>query len=417
MITLAACGQQAGPPPAGATTTGTASGLATSGQPTSSAPTGGATTTAAASSPSGPAGSSSPKASKTPAGGQTCSALAGDLTVDQQVGQLFMVATSSSGMGSSEADELSSLDVGSVLLLENSTAGRSAIRSVTDAIRDGIGGQHGVKLMLAADQEGGEVQRLAGPGFDTIPSAEDQASLSDSQLKSDAKTWGRQLKEAGIDVNLAPVSDVVPSSIGTANAPIGALRRGYGPKAAVVARKNTAFIKGMEAAGVATSVKHFPGLGIVRGNTDTSTDVTDDVTTRDDKRLAGFKAGVAAGVDMVMVSSAVYTKIDPDHPATFSSTVQKGMIRGDLGFKGVIISDDLLGAALSSEPVSQRALRFIRAGGDLSIVGKYADATSMIKTVRDAAADDPDLRADIKDAATRVLIMKARHGLADCTGS
>lgn len=326
-----------------------------------------------------------------------------------------MAATSSTGMTDTEAQQLASLKVGSVLLLGNTTAGRSSIAAVTGAIKRRVGTDHGVKVLVAADQEGGEVQRLAGPGFDTIPSAEDQATLSDDQLRSDAQQWGRQLEQAGVDVNLAPVSDVVPKSIGTANQPIGALHRGYGSKPGVVARKNVAFIKGMEAAGVATSVKHFPGLGIVRGNTDISTDVTDSVTARDDRRLAGFRAGVGAGVDMVMVSSATYTKIDPDGPATFSRTVTQDMIRKDLGFDGVIISDDLLGKALSTIPVRQRALRFVRAGGDLAIVGQSADVAPMVEAVRRAAAKDPGLRSEVKNAATRVLIMKARHGLADCT--
>lgn len=327
-----------------------------------------------------------------------------------------MVATSSAGMTATEASQLSTLDVGSVILLGNSTAGRSSIASVTSSIKDRVGTHHRIKVMLAADQEGGMVQRLAGPGFDTIPSAEDQASLSDDQLQSDAKGWGEQLREAGIDVNLAPVSDVVPTSIGSANAPIGALHRGYGPKPAVVADKNTAFIRGMEAAGIATSVKHFPGLGLVRGNTDTDPNVVDDQTTRDDKRLAGFRAGIKAGVDMVMLSSAVYTKIDANQPATFSTTVQQAMIRGDLGFNGVIISDDLLGQALNGTPVHQRALRFIKAGGDLALVGQSDDARSMIEAVRHAAADDPAVRSAVQDAVAKVLIMKARHGLADCSG-
>jgi beta-N-acetylhexosaminidase len=145
--------------------------------------------------------------------------------------------------------------------------------------------------------------------------------------------------------------------------------------------------------------------------------VTDDVTTRHDRRLAGFRAGIRSGVDMVMVSSAVYTKIDPNRPATFSRTVLDGMIRGDLGFGGVIISDDLDGKALNGVAVRHRALRFIRAGGDLSIVGQPADVEPMVDAVRQEAADDPGLRAQVRQAATRVLIMKARHGLADCTSS
>jgi beta-N-acetylhexosaminidase len=170
----------------------------------------------------------------------------------------------------------------------------------------------------------------------------------------------------------------------------------------------------MESAGRATTVKHFPGLGVVLGNTDFDTNVTDSVTTRGDARLAGFRAGVTTGVDMVMISSAVYTRIDPYRPATFSSTVLQGMVRGDLGFNGVIISDDLLGAALSSVAVRDRALDFVRAGGDLAIVSKVPESAEMVQALRQAATNDTQLRSEITAAATRVLAMKARHGLVTC---
>jgi beta-N-acetylhexosaminidase len=340
--------------------------------------------------------------------------LAGQLTLNQRIGQLFMAGTSSTGMSSSEAARLAALKVGSVLPLGNTTAGRAAVRRVTDDIRSGVGSHHGVKLMLAADQEGGLVQRLAGPGFDTIPSAEQQSRLSTGELQRRAERWGRQLKRAGIDVNLAPVADVVPTSVGAANQPIGALHRGYGPNPQHVAADDVAFIRGMHAAHVGATVKHFPGLGVVTGNTDTTAHVTDTRTTRHGARLAGFRAGARAGVDMEMVSSAVYTRIDPKHPATYSPTVIQGMLRGDLGFRGVIISDDLMGKALGSVPVHDRALRFIRTGGDLAIVGDPGSVAPMVHAVRAAAAHDQQLRRLILDSATRVLTLKSRYGLADC---
>ncbi|HEY9291745.1 MAG TPA: glycoside hydrolase family 3 N-terminal domain-containing protein [Microlunatus sp.] len=318
-------------------------------------------------------------------------------------------------MTDSQAERLASLKVGSVILLENSTAGRSAIKQVTDSIRSRVGSDHGVRPLLAADQEGGQVQRLAGPGFDTIPSAVEQAELGNDQLRQSARRWGDQLQSAGIDVDLAPVADVVPASVGDSNQPIGALDRGYGPRPRTVEQRDIAFLTGMQAAGVATSVKHFPNLGRVMGNTDFATDVTDDHTTRDDPDLRPFRGSINAGVDLVMVSSARYLKIDPETPATFSSTIVSGMIRDDLGFTGVIISDDLVGRALSSVPSRSRALDFINAGGDLSIVGDPSAIEPMVRTVRSAAEDDAQLRERITEAATRVLIMKARYGLTDCT--
>ena len=89
------------------------------------------------------------------------------------------------------------------------------------------------------------------------------------------------------------------------------------------------------------TAKHFPGLGHVTANTDTTSGVKDTVTTRTSADLAPFRSAITAGARIVMVSSAVYTKIDAARPAVFSPTVINGMIRHDLGFSGVVISDDL----------------------------------------------------------------------------
>ena len=89
------------------------------------------------------------------------------------------------------------------------------------------------------------------------------------------------------------------------------------------------------------TAKHFPGLGRVTGNTDTTAGVTDTVTTRTSTDITPFRAAISAGAHLLMVSSAYYSRIDASHPAVFSPTVIRGMIRGDLGFTGVVISDDL----------------------------------------------------------------------------
>ena len=107
------------------------------------------------------------------------------------------------------------------------------------------------------------MQRLQGPGFADIPSAARQAALSDARLTADAARWGAELKAAGINANLAPVADVVPADLGDRNAPIGRLDRGYGSSPRTVAAKATAFVRGMDRAGMATAAKHFPGLGRV----------------------------------------------------------------------------------------------------------------------------------------------------------
>lgn len=136
-----------------------------------------------------------------------------------------------------------------------------------------------------------------------MPSAEDQAALSDADLEASAAQWATALKDAGVDYNLAPVADVVPADLLDVNQPIGVLRRGYGSDPATVKAKALAFIEGMHAVGIATALKHFPGLGQVRGNTDQEIGVTDDVTTTADlQTFTGYPDETS-----VMVSSAIYT--------------------------------------------------------------------------------------------------------------
>jgi beta-N-acetylhexosaminidase len=170
----------------------------------------------------------------------------------------------------------------------------------------------------------------------------------------------------------------------------------------------------MNRAGIATSVKHFPGLGRVRGNTDYEAHVVDRITTRHDHALAGFQAGVQAGVDMVMVSSAYYSRIDPARQAAFSSLIIGGLIRTDLKFSGVVISDDLGATAVQDLSPGKRAVTFLRAGGDLVIIGNPRLAPTMVTAVSAAAKSDPGFAAEILGKATRVIAMKARRGLADC---
>jgi beta-N-acetylhexosaminidase len=340
--------------------------------------------------------------------------LVSKMSRSEQVGQLLMVAVSSRGIGSSEKEIVDQTRAGSVLLLGNSAAGLQAIRGVVSRVRDAVRSSEGVDVLLAADQEGGFVQRLKGPGFTTIPSAIVQARQSDAELREHAYDWGRQLRSAGIDANLAPVADVVPSAMVWMNQPIGQLRRGYGPSPKRVAAKVTAFTEGMNRAGVATAVKHFPGLGRVRGNTDFMTRVVDRATTRHDDALAGFSAAIDADVDMVMVSSAFYRKIDDEHRAAFSTTIIDDMLRKDLGFSRIVISDDLAAAAMRTIPPDERALRFIRAGGDLLIIGDASLATTMADAIKDEASDDPAFAKRVSESAARVVAMKERRGLARC---
>jgi beta-N-acetylhexosaminidase len=171
----------------------------------------------------------------------------------------------------------------------------------------------------------------------------------------------------------------------------------------------------MRRAGVVTSVKHFPGLGRVSGNTDFAAGVVDDVTVRGDADLQSFADGIKAGTSMVMISTATYTKIDPKNRAVFSPTVIQGMVRGDLGWSGVVITDDVGAAAeVAAVPAGDRATRFVAAGGDIVINAKSGLTATMVNALVAEAQQDKSFAGKLTSSVRRVLTLKEDHGLVSC---
>jgi beta-N-acetylhexosaminidase len=336
------------------------------------------------------------------------------LTLAQRVGQLFLVAVPADLAGSDTVQAVDAYHFGSVLLPKNDD-GTAALSSATAAIQAlAPTATGGVRFLVAANQEGGEIQQLSGPGFDVMPSELVQGTWATSALQAQAQTWGSQLRAAGVNLNLAPVMDVVPTATAASNAAIGALDREFGSDPQANGAHGVAYIKGMAEAGVASVAKHFPGLGRVSGNTDFTSDVVDNVTTANDPYLDSFRAVVNAGVPYVMVAEATYTRIDPSHLAVFSPVIMR-LLRNGLGFQGVILSDDLgEAAAVASIPAAQRAIDFLNAGGDLITSQDIGPAEQMAAAVVAQASASPSFRAIVDDDAQRVLAAKQAQGLLSC---
>jgi len=338
------------------------------------------------------------------------------MTTDQRIGQLFELGLAGDRLGPTELNMIQTDHIGSVWFVETSSAGVNAIHAVTAAVQAQASGAAtgNVRFFIAANQEGGLIQAMQGPGFSQIPSAVVQGTWDPSLLQSRAAGWAKELVAAGINFNFAPVMDVVPPGTDAQNQPIGALQREYGHDPATAGSHGVAFLTGMRETGIAVSLKHFPGLGRVAGNTDFTT-ATDTTTTASDPYLQSFSQGIAANADFVMVALARYTQIDPNHLAAFSPIVVTQMLRGTMGFAGVIISDDLGDtAAVASIPPGTRALDFLSAGGDMIISKTSAPAHAMVLAIRSRAAADPGFRQRVDDAALRILRAKQTWGLLPC---
>ena len=362
--------------------------------------------------PASPSAAPSPTASATASATATATdgALAG-WSLEEKVGQLMMVGVDATAPKDSSTEAVDTHHVGNIFIAGRTTAGGQATQKVIASFtgKVGPGTTRSTPMLVATDQEGGEVQVLSGSGFSEIPSAMDQSTQSRDQLVAAARTWGKELADVGVNMNLAPVVDLVDIPRPTTNEPIGKWGREYGHDAATISSQAGAFAEGMQASKVIPTYKHFPGLGRVTANTDTSAGVVDSTTNRSTDAAVGvFANAIAAGAQVIMVSSATYTLIDASAPAVFSSKIVTEMLRTEMGFSGVVITDDVSAAAqVQGVAAGDRAVQAIRAGCDIVLAS--ADPTvaaDMVKAIIAAAQSDPTFAARVDESATRVLALK-----------
>jgi beta-N-acetylhexosaminidase len=272
----------------------------------------------------------------------------------------------------------------------------------------------GAPLLVAVDAEGGRVMRL-GPtaGWTPTPSHQDLGDVNDLAVTElEARRIGGMLRAAGINWNLAPVVDV---GVNPSNAVIVGAGRAFGADPGRVAAHARAFIEGMHAAGLLTALKHFPGHGSSFADSHLGfVDVTD--TAKPDAELAPYRTLLSTGeVDAVMTAHVFNRRLDARYPATLSAPTIEGLLRGRLGFSGVVVSDDLrMGAIEQHYGIEAAAVQALAAGVDILLVaddrlpdGRSATALALEAIAR--ALRSGRLDVDRVDAAlARVAAFKAR---------
>ena len=333
------------------------------------------------------------------------------MSVEERAGQVLMIGTpvdSPRGL----AETVRRHRLGGVFLAGRSTRSADALRADIDVLK----GATPLTPLVAVDQEGGSVQTLKGADFPLMPSAERLGRRSQAELHDAVRDSARRLHGIGVTLNLAPVADTVPESIGPANPPIGAFRRQYGSDPGEVAADIETAVAASQGEGVLTVLKHFPGLGRVRANTDVSSEVVDAYMTSTDPHLKPFAAGIRAGSAGVMMSSARYPRLDRGGIAAYSKPIVTGLLRERLGHDGLIMSDDLGAAdAAAIAPVGERAVRFVAAGGDLALTIRPQDAKPMAGALTAEARKSPEFDSRLTDAARHVLQAKDRVGQLPCS--
>src|SRR5512135_433778 len=333
--------------------------------PSPGAPASMAATPSAAASPS-PAGPASPSVSPSPSP-----------SLGLMVAGLMVVGFRGLRLGDAPwlRSALAESGLGGVVLFdrdqltggERNVASPAQVAALVGEIRAAAGGRHAI---VSVDQEGGVVTRLSPThGFPAVAS---EATIGRGTVAG-ARRWGQgiaaTLRAAGIDLDLAPVVDL---DVDPRSPAIGALGRSFSADPAVVVAMATAEIEALHAAGIRTTLKHFPGIGSASTNTDFG--VADVTATWTRAELEPFRRLVAASLaDVVMAGHVVDRDLDPRYPASLSPAIVTGILRGELGWHGPVITDDLQAAAITKAFGGDEAvLLALEAGDDLLLFANQA---------------------------------------------
>jgi beta-N-acetylhexosaminidase len=285
--------------------------------------------------------------------------------------------------------------MGGVVLLGNGWLTRSTAASVTADLQQAAC-TRGEPLLIAVDQEGGLVRRLAWAPPTEAPAEMTSPSVAQSQAAGAASA----LRSVGIDVDFAPVVDTP----GSASNFLGS--RAFSRSRTWNAQMARAFVGGLQTNGIAATAKHFPGLGLASGNTDHGRIVIRAAAWKLRLGLLPFRSAVQAGVKLVMLSTAIYPKLDGSkRPAAFSSTIVSRLLRKKLGFKGVTVTDSL--TAPAAERIPHTATKAMLAGSDLLIFGAESASERGYSTLLTDEAGSPRLQNRLVQAAARVRALKA----------
>jgi len=315
---------------------------------------------------------------------------------------------------SAEILELIRAGLGGVILYRKNCADPSQVLELTNRLQAAArAAGHLHPLLIAIDQEQGRVARIV-EGVTIFPAMGTIARAGDPELVGRvAEAVGRELLSLGVNWNLAPVADV----LSIADCPVG--DRSFGSDPAAVGAMVAAYVRGAERAGILASAKHFPGHGATRKDSHVAAPTVErsraELETCD---LVPFRAAIAAGVPSVMTTHITFPALDPEAPATLSRSILRDLLRAEMGFPGVVISDDLEMAGIALKVALETgALGALRAGCDVLIVSRMLlaqrDLPGLLARLRGAVAGGEIPHDDVAAALERTRRLRKR--LVWCT--
>ncbi len=336
--------------------------------------------------------------------------LVAELSLRQKASQVLMLGFPEDALrtaGSTLLQMLEEAPPGGVILYGRNVGSPGEVRELTERLQQAAKQTGAPALLVAVDQEGGPIRRIE-EGVPAVPSARSLGEERSPSYAGDlASRQAHALLELGVNSNLAPVADVVsdPASF--------LFERTYSADAREVSDYVAAIVGAQEDAGLISVVKHFPGHGAALGDThEGSAQVEGSLEELRDVHLLPFSAAIAAGAPAVMVAHIAVAALGEDEsvPASRSSAVIQGQLREELGFQGVVITDDLEMGAVGDP--AEAAVQSLAAGADLLILGHSPEVQlAVLQSIENAVGEGRLAPSRLDEAVTRVYQLKRDYGL------
>lgn len=326
------------------------------------------------------------------------------LSTEQQAGQRLMVGFEGTGLNEDLKDLINRLKIGGIILFAGNLKSPDQIKELCRSIQDYAKICQQPPLFIAVDQEGGQVARLQEP-FTIFPGNPHMKTEEDAVHF--AEITAAELNQVGINMNMAPVMDVSPEGSGSIMA-----ERTFGDNPAWVSRLGVKVIEHLQLNNIMAVAKHFPGIG--RTTLDSHMDMPvlhDDLSVMEQFDLIPFEAGIQNRVSGVMLSHIFYTKLDPQWPASLSPQIAKNLLRKQMGFDGLVLTDDLDMGAISKHYDIHTAIHQILAADiDLALICHKGPTIEIaFEEILKEMTDSPELKARGIESMERIMEAKRRY--------
>ena len=325
-------------------------------------------------------------------------------STEQQAGQRLMVGFEGTGLNEDLKDLINRLKIGGIILFAGNLKSPDQIKELCRSIQDYAKICQQPPLFIAVDQEGGQVARLQEP-FTIFPGNPHMKTEEDAVHF--AEITAAELNQVGINMNMAPVMDVSPEGSGSIMA-----ERTFGDNPAWVSRLGVKVIEHLQLNNIMAVAKHFPGIG--RTTLDSHMDMPvlhDDLSIMEDFDLIPFEAGIQNRVSGVMLSHIFYTKLDPQWPASLSPQIANNLLRKQMGFDGLVLTDDLDMGAISKHYDIHTAIHQILAADiDLTLICHKGPTIEIaFEEILKELTDSPELKAKGIESMERIMGAKRRY--------